>query len=403
MAQNQELSGGSNEIKEVTGFGTGVANVTKTRKSWRDVLPIHPAAELLPLMSPDELRELADDLNKRGLLEKVNLYTDENGEHSLLDGRNRLDALELNGIEIVDTKGEVGKLYGGYTNCINYNWISDPVGFVIAKNIRRRHLNQEQKRELLAKLLKFDPYKSNRQVAKAAGVDHKTVAAVRAEVEGRGEIPHVETITDTQGREQPAKKSPPRRDPEDDDEDCGPAETPEERRERLERGKRWTEAATRAWIADHPGHTAADFDHWSGCAATDEEERHWLDWFDQFSLQYHKAMPAVIEVPDEATPYTVSVPKKDYTAAALKDLRRSINALDRVLGIVRRDKTLVAQLERYADALETLHDTIERVAGNKTFDGPCDFFEALEKAARRDKKFRDAINLTGYGQRDQQS
>ena len=77
---------------------------------------------------------------------------------------------------------------------------------MISKNIHRRHLNQEQKRELLAKLLKVDPSKSNRQVAKAAGVDHKTVAAVRAEVEGRGEIPHVETITDTQGREQPVKK-----------------------------------------------------------------------------------------------------------------------------------------------------------------------------------------------------
>ena len=28
-------------------------------KTWRDVLPVHPAVELFPLMNKDELRELA--------------------------------------------------------------------------------------------------------------------------------------------------------------------------------------------------------------------------------------------------------------------------------------------------------------------------------------------------------
>jgi hypothetical protein len=38
--------------------------------------------------------------------------------------------------------------------------------------------------------------------------DHKTVASVRAKKERRGEIPHVEVRTDSQGRKQPAKRTP---------------------------------------------------------------------------------------------------------------------------------------------------------------------------------------------------
>jgi hypothetical protein len=36
-------------------------------KTWRDVLPIHPAAELFPLMSEAELRELGEDIQANGL------------------------------------------------------------------------------------------------------------------------------------------------------------------------------------------------------------------------------------------------------------------------------------------------------------------------------------------------
>ncbi len=63
----------------------------KTRPStWRDDLPVHPAAELFPLMGEAELRELADDVEKHGLQEKPDIYRDENGKEFLLDGRNRV-------------------------------------------------------------------------------------------------------------------------------------------------------------------------------------------------------------------------------------------------------------------------------------------------------------------------
>jgi hypothetical protein len=52
-------------------------------KSWRDVLPIHPAAELFPLMSPDELRELGEDIKATGLRLPIAIT----GDGKLLDGR----------------------------------------------------------------------------------------------------------------------------------------------------------------------------------------------------------------------------------------------------------------------------------------------------------------------------
>src|SRR5262249_43016968 len=52
----------------------------------------------------------------------------------------------------------------------------------------------------------------SRTIAATAMADHKTVATVRAEKEGRGEFPHVEARTDIKGRKQPTKK---RRTPED--------------------------------------------------------------------------------------------------------------------------------------------------------------------------------------------
>jgi hypothetical protein len=84
--------------------------------------------------------------------------------------------------------------------------LDDPYTYVISANIHRRHLTAEQKRELIAKLLKAKPEASDRQTATAIKVDHKTVGAVRADLEGRGEIPHVSTRTDTSGRKQTARR-----------------------------------------------------------------------------------------------------------------------------------------------------------------------------------------------------
>jgi len=177
--------------------------------NWRDHLPVHPAADLFPLMSEAELKELADDIKKHGLAEPVALrkesFSVRNDRTVLIDGRNRLDALVLLGEKIFDKKGRVLEAIGQFPEDAK----DDPVSYVISKNVHRRHLTPEQKRDLIAKALKANPDQSNNQVAKQTKADDKTVAKVRADLESRSEIPNVETRTDTKGRKQPAKKSKP--------------------------------------------------------------------------------------------------------------------------------------------------------------------------------------------------
>jgi hypothetical protein len=183
-------------------------------KSWRGTLAIHPAAELFPLMPPAELRELADDIRKNGrLTSPIALLVDDPQGRTcqLLDGRNRLDALELAGITFEIERDGRGRWH------LNADEIDPPdpviishpdeaLQYVISVNIRRRHLSNKKKRELIAKLIKADPSKSDRQIGKMIKADNKTVASVRAQKEAREEIPHVPTRYDAKGRRQPASK-----------------------------------------------------------------------------------------------------------------------------------------------------------------------------------------------------
>ena len=83
---------------------------------------------------------------------------------------------------------------------------TDPFAFVISANIHRRHLTAEQKRKIVAQVLKADPERSNRQVAEMVKVGHPTVARVRQGLEASGDVEHRSTRTDSKGRQQPAKK-----------------------------------------------------------------------------------------------------------------------------------------------------------------------------------------------------
>ena len=148
----------------------------------------HPLAELFPTIGNDELQELADDIRKNGMIAPITLF-----EGKVLDGRNRLAA---------------GKLISFPFRRINFRELLctlDPQAYVISANIKRRHLTAEQKRELIAKLLKANPAKSDRQVAEVVKVDHKSVGAVRAGLEAGGEIPHQEKTVGRDGVAQTTK------------------------------------------------------------------------------------------------------------------------------------------------------------------------------------------------------
>jgi hypothetical protein len=181
------------------------------KKSWREILPVHPAAEMFPLMSEPELRELGEDIKKNGLRVSLALWRDDLKKLSLLDGRNRLDAMELVGVPFrLERKKDDFSLTGPVLNGVplldvSPNKESDPYKFVLSANIHRRHLTADQKRELIAKVLKAKPETSNNAIAKQVKADDKTVAKVRREMEATSEIPKLDKTVGADGK---ARKAP---------------------------------------------------------------------------------------------------------------------------------------------------------------------------------------------------
>jgi len=97
-------------------------------------MKIHPVAELFRMLSASELQEMAASIKRDGLLNPCVRMGD-----TLLDGRNRLAACKLAGVEPTFTE---------YTG-------SSPVAFIIASNLARRHLDKGQK---IALALEIEPH-----------------------------------------------------------------------------------------------------------------------------------------------------------------------------------------------------------------------------------------------------
>jgi hypothetical protein len=176
----------------------------KPTSDWRSVIKVHPAADLFPMMSPDELATLTEDIRANGLRNLIATWFDENEQEWLIDGRNRLEAMAAIGYLFsrgrleretpqlfIYEPGRRGDLPVQHHDGVG-TYSVDPYTLAISFNINRRHLTTAQKSELITKLLKVDPTKSDRAVAEVVKVDHKTVGAKRAALKAGGEIPHVD-------------------------------------------------------------------------------------------------------------------------------------------------------------------------------------------------------------------
>jgi len=86
--------------------------------------PVHPAATLFPMMDAEALQALAADIREHGQREPVILF---NG--AVLDGRNRLRACELAGVE---------------PQFVTRDDVESPTTFVLSLNLHRRHLTPVQ-------------------------------------------------------------------------------------------------------------------------------------------------------------------------------------------------------------------------------------------------------------------
>jgi hypothetical protein len=193
-------------------------------------------------MSDDDLKELANDIKANGLKHPIAVtsvldadggivsYRNKLGrrrETWILDGCNRLDAIELAGFDPIDP--EAGTLKAGLglpgelippdeqTCFINVPAGADKQAYVAAANIHRRHLTAELKRDLIAKLLIDNPEKSNRQIAEQLNDDHKKVGRVREALESTGALPQLEKTVGKDGKARKAKATPVVDDGEDDD------------------------------------------------------------------------------------------------------------------------------------------------------------------------------------------
>lgn len=92
----------------------------------------HPAASLFPVMEGADLEALAADIQTNGLLVPIVLH-----EGLVLDGRNRLAACELAGVEPA---------------FVGWPGAGDPMSWVVSQNLHRRHLSEGQRAMIAARL-----------------------------------------------------------------------------------------------------------------------------------------------------------------------------------------------------------------------------------------------------------
>ncbi len=131
--------------------------------------PVHPACGLLPMMSQDALEALAEDIAAHGQRQPIYVY-----DGKLLDGRNRMQACEIAGVE-----PEISEWSG-----------DDPVRWVLSLNFHRRHLSAPQKSVVGAR-------------AEALLLDRAEVAAEPTEV-----TPAPDEVEATESESKPVASAP---------------------------------------------------------------------------------------------------------------------------------------------------------------------------------------------------
>lgn len=153
-------------------------------------LPVHPAADLFPMLDDTELRELADDIAANGLHEPLWVWDDPGRGPVLLDGRNRLAACKLAGVRPA-TRAYIG---------------DDPVSFVISENVRRRHLTAMQKAGVAVRALPLYEAQTNATEARRKSTSLQVVGSVEDSTSTEAALPQ------SQSAESPPRRRPQSRD-----------------------------------------------------------------------------------------------------------------------------------------------------------------------------------------------
>jgi hypothetical protein len=199
---------------------------------WRDKYKVHPAADVFPMMSDEELKALGEDIKANGLRERIKFWRDD----QLVEGRNRMAALYLAGI----------KVRAEHKQYLNYD--ADPVAYVISANIHRRHLTEKQQIDLIiaARMAAKKPGHDVPVSKGGRGKINPVKAAVMADIKAAG----IKTTERTVKRriakaEGKTPKPKPRR--------CTKKEVAEHFNEQARIWKA-------AWLRDHPGRTPEEYE-----------------------------------------------------------------------------------------------------------------------------------------------
>jgi ParB/Sulfiredoxin domain len=128
---------------------------------------VHPVAALFPMMSDEELDDLAADIKANGLIHPI--VRDADGV--LIDGRNRLEACRRAGVKPT------------YTDLDGH----EPVGFILSNNIARRHLSKGQIAMAVARA-RLVSRQTIRAAAAATGADRTRIGFASVVIEHAPEL-----------------------------------------------------------------------------------------------------------------------------------------------------------------------------------------------------------------------
>jgi hypothetical protein len=143
-----------------------------------------PPFQVFPDLTPEEFETLKRDIGERGVQVAIEITP----EGEILDGHQRQRACRELGIRnyprrIISGLDDEGKRH-----------------HAIKANCLRRQLSRQQKRELIEAELRRNARQSNSMLAEIFGVDDKTIAAYRRELEFTSDIPKLESFVGKNGK-----------------------------------------------------------------------------------------------------------------------------------------------------------------------------------------------------------
>ena len=178
-------------------------------------IKIHPAANIFPMMSEAEFAGLVEDIRNNGLTRCIHFRGDSWDDAELIDGRNRLRAIE-----------QLGMNYQDHSALVPVAEMPDPLAFVVSLNLHRRQLTDSQRAMVAAKIANMtsndatgsdEPQAVTQQeagkllnvsresVKRAAKVDRDGTEELKSEVsDGKLKVATAAKIADLPKAEQPA-------------------------------------------------------------------------------------------------------------------------------------------------------------------------------------------------------